>query len=278
MPHKPDLDAYFKRIGYTGSREPTLETLNDLLMAHVTTVPFENLDVLLGRGICIEAAVVEKKLVVEHRGGYCFEQNGHFIRVLEALGYKVKSISARVRWKSTRDVTPARTHLFSRVELDGQWWLADVGVGGLSLTSALLLKEMQEQATPHDTRRIIRESVVPGAEPSYFHQVLIGSTWMDVCEFTLEEMPEIDREVGNWFTSTHPTSKFRNHLLLALAARDGSRLTVLDNVFTSREPGGQSVKFTVRTPEELLELLAEHFALSLPAGTRIWWPGAPWEK
>jgi arylamine N-acetyltransferase len=85
-----DLEAYFARIGYAGSRAPTLATLHALTAAHTQTIPFENLDVLLGRPIELGAEVVFDKLVRRGRGGYCFEQNGLFLQVLEAMGFRVQ--------------------------------------------------------------------------------------------------------------------------------------------------------------------------------------------
>jgi len=105
-----DLDAYFARTGYTGPRTPTLETLHGLVRAHVQTIPFENLDVLLGKPIDLEPAALMQKLVHDRRGGYCFEQNTLLLEVLTALGFHVRPLSARVRWQRPRDYTPARTH------------------------------------------------------------------------------------------------------------------------------------------------------------------------
>lgn len=252
-----DLDAYFTRTGYRGPREATLATLNGIVAAHVQTIPFENLDVLMGRSIALDMRAVQQKLVHEGRGGYCFEQNGLLLAVLRALGFKVQPISARVRIGRTRDMVPPRTHLFTRLEIDGESWLADVGVGGLSPSAALRLELGVEQPTPHETRRIIVENGV------YFHQARLGGEWTDVCEFTLEEMPPIDREVANWFTSTHPQSHFRDRLMVARAAPDGVRLTVLNNEFSIRDSTGHSVKKELRTKGELLEVLAEHFGLKL---------------
>ena len=124
-----DLDAYFERIGYSGPCEPTLGVLNAITLAHTSAIPFENLDVLLGRPIALDPASLVDKLVRRRRGGYCFEQNGLLLIVLEALGFQAVPISARVRWQRPRDFTPPRTHLFLRVELDGESWLADVGIG-----------------------------------------------------------------------------------------------------------------------------------------------------
>src|SRR6185369_8535357 len=89
-----NLDAYFARIGYTGPREPTLAVLDDIVARHTCTIPFENLDVLLGRGISLADDAVERKLVSDVRGGYCFEQNSLLQRALMALGFVVKPLSA----------------------------------------------------------------------------------------------------------------------------------------------------------------------------------------
>lgn len=265
-----NLDAYFRRIGYTGTLEPTLATLNGLIFCHVQTIPFENLDVLWGRGISLDASSIERKLIHESRGGYCFEQNGLFLLVLQSLGFDVTPISARVRWQRPRDFTPARTHLFNRVEIDGTSWLADVGVGGMSPSSALRLELDTEQSTPHEPRRITKEGAL------YFHQVRLGSEWEDICEFTLEAMPPIDREIANWFTSTHPKSHFKSNILVGRAGPNGGRVTLLDNKFTVRDATGKADTRLLTSKRELLEVLTEHFGLHLPTDAPFHLPEAAW--
>jgi N-hydroxyarylamine O-acetyltransferase len=265
-----DLDAYFARIGYAGPRTPTLDTLNDLMTSHVEQVPFENLDVLLGRGISLDPADVQRKLVAEHRGGYCFEQNFLFLLVLTQLGFAVTPLSARVRYQRPRDYTPARTHLFLRVVIDGVPWVADVGVGGLSLTSAIRFDVGGEQATRHEPRRLIVE------DGRTFHQARFGSEWHDVLEFTGEEMPPIDRELANWFTSAHPQSHFRHRLVAARALPDGGRLTLVNRELTSRRRTGEADTRMLRTPDELLDVLAADFGLRFPAGTVFPCPALDW--
>lgn len=265
-----DLDAYFARIGYAGSREPCLSTLNAISMAHVCTIPFENVDVLRGVPIDLDIDALEQKLVLARRGGYCFEQNSLLLAVLGQLGFRVQPISARVRWGRTRDYTPARTHLFVRVELDEGPFLADVGVGSMSLTSALRLADDGEQATPHEPRRIVREN------GRLYHQARLGDTWHDVNEFTLEEMPLIDRIVGNWYTSAHPESNFRKRLIVARANPDGGRVTLADRQLTQRARNGAATVTQIAGHEELLAVLEKQFGITLPAGTQLAWPGLDW--
>lgn len=277
----PDLDAYFARIGYTGSREPDLVTLRALVRAHISTIPFENLDVLLGRAIDLDPAAVEAKLVYSRRGGYCFEHNSHLLHVLGALGYTVTPLSARVRVNRARDFTPPRTHVFVRVDLDGEAWLADVGVGGLSPTAPLRFDTEDEQATPHEPRRLIRDGAWDGLamrspDARIFHQARLGDTWVDVCELTMEPMPAIDREVGNWFTSQHPRSHFRDRLMAARATPTG-RLTLINRELTVRGHDGTATTRIVRDPDELLVVLADDFGLAFPATTRFACSGLVWD-
>src|SRR5690349_1966119 len=90
------LEAYFKRIGYTGHKANTLDVLQALHQAHVCTVPFENLDILLGKTIDITLPTLLEKLVVQRRGGYCFETNGFFAYVLSQLGFNIEHLLGRV--------------------------------------------------------------------------------------------------------------------------------------------------------------------------------------
>jgi N-hydroxyarylamine O-acetyltransferase len=265
------LDAYLARVGYAGPRAPTLALLRDLTAAHTQSIPFENLDVLLGRRIELGPDAVFDKLVGQRRGGYCFEQNGLFLHVLTALGFEVRPLSARVRIDRPRDDTPPRTHMFLRVELEGASWLTDVGVGALSLTAPLRLADgAGTQETPHEPRRLVREG------DRWFHQARLGDAWTDVCEFTGEEMPPIDREVANWFTSTHPASHFLNRLIVARAAPDGRRITILNREMKLRDRDGHAERQQLDSPDALLAALAEQFGLRFPKETRFGSGASPW--
>jgi N-hydroxyarylamine O-acetyltransferase len=261
----PNLDAYFVRIGWAGSRELSVETLHAISAHHAAAIPFENLDVLAGNGIRIAPETVERKLVYERRGGYCFEQNQLLLLVLRALGFDAKPLSARVRWMLPRDFIPPRTHLFVRVDLHGETWIVDGGVGGGSLTAAIRWQDGLVQFTPHDQRRIIREGEV------WFHQVRwqADGDWFDVCEFTGEAMPPIDRELANWWTSAHPESRFRNNLLVGCAGLDGSRRTLFNREFTFRPRHAEAVKREIATRAELAQVLMNEFSLALPGEAQI---------
>ncbi len=265
-----DLEAYVKRIGYDGALEPTRPVLEALALRHACSIPFENLSVLQGKGIHLELEAIQQKLVTDRKGGYCFEQNSLALGVLQQIGFNARSMAGRVRLDSTRDVLPARTHLFVCVELEGEEWLFDVGVGGFTLTSPIRLVLDIEQETLHERRRIVHE------EGRYFHQAWTGTTWVDVYEFTGEEMPFIDREVGNWWTSSSPKSKFSQRLNCAIALPNGERFGILNDRFTHRRGSEVLNQITITSAEHLLEILANQFGMEFPAGTRFGTGPQPW--
>lgn len=110
----------------------------------------------------------------------------------------------------------------------------------------------------------------------FFHQVQLGNAWSDVCEFTLEEMPLIDRELANWYTSTHPNSNFKNRLIAARAGENGTRLTLLNDELKIRSRDGDTRTTKIKSPEDILVLLETHFGLRFSSGTRFGAAGSPW--
>ncbi len=278
--HSVDLVAYFARIGYTGPVAPTLDVLRAIQMRHVCSIPFENLDVLLGRGIALDLESVQTKLITNRRGGYCFEQNWLMLHVLRQIGFEAMPLSARVRLDRPRDMVPPRTHVFVKVILNAEQagsavnagdWLVDVGVGSMSPTAPFRMVENAEHPTPHEMRRLVREPGVPA--PRWFHQARILrdgiETWIDICEFNGEEMHAIDREVGNWFTSTNPNSRFKQYIMASLANPDGTRFSLANGDFTHRRSSDGTVlaSETITTSERLREVLRERFGLEVEKGT-----------
>ena len=150
-----DLTAYLDRIGYTGPRGPDLAALRGVVAAHATAIPFENIDVLLGRGVRLDTASLSGKLVHAGRGGYCFEHNMLLHHALRALGFRVEGFSARVLWGRPEGDPTARSHMLLRVSLPEGDFLADVGFGGLTLTAPLRFETGTEQQTPHEPHRLV---------------------------------------------------------------------------------------------------------------------------
>ena len=134
---KFDLDAYFERINYSGSKEPTEEALNDIHTCHTLNVPFENLDVFYGKSPLLDEASLYSKIVNNRRGGYCFEMNGIFSIALREMGFRVTNLLARVTIDGMNYTS--KTHQVILVEAGDKKWLADVGFGNDGITAPLLL-------------------------------------------------------------------------------------------------------------------------------------------
>ena len=122
-------EAYLDRIAYRGSLALNAETLRQLHLAHLLTVPFENLSIHLGEPIVLDDEALFDKVVRRRRGGFCYEWNGLFAALLRALGFSVTMISAGVI-NASGEVSPEFDHMALLVHLD-QCWLADVGFGDL---------------------------------------------------------------------------------------------------------------------------------------------------
>lgn len=252
-----DVNAYVRRIGYQGEGTPTLETLRALVLRHTEAIPFENLDPLLGRPVRLDLPSLERKLVHSGRGGYCFEHNLLLRHALEALGFPVVGLAARVLWDAPEGAITPRSHMLLRVDLDDGVYLADVGFGGQSPTGPLRLEPDAEQETPHEPFRLLQ------AGEEFVLQARIRGAWKPLYRFDLREHHLIDYEVSNWFVSTHPGSHFVTGLLAARAAA-GCRYTLLNNELAVHELGGGTGRRVLTSAAELREVLEGPLRLTLP--------------
>lgn len=249
-----DLDAYFDRIGYRSSRAPTLETLQNLVTAHLAAIPFENVDVLLGRGIDIAPQAVDAKLVAGRRGGYCYEQNGLFKRVLASLGFEVDGLMGRVRLNHRPGDPPmARSHMALSVQVEGDPYLVDVGFGGTTPPAPLMFDETGPQRTAHGRYRIVPFG------PARLVQAEIDGAWGDLYEAGAEAQLDVDYAPANWFTSTHPSSFFTRELVAARTTPE-ARHTLYGARLTTRMAGGGAERWVLEA-EELERALSETFRL-----------------
>lgn len=248
------LKRYFARIGYNGPVAPTMDVLAALQAAHIAAIPFEAIDALTGAGIDIGAEAVDAKLIGGRRGGYCFEQNGLFLRVLQTIGFAVEGLLGRVRWMLPDNAPPTpRTHMVVRVMLDGRPWLADVGFGAAVPPGPLAMDSEEPQPTRHESYRVVRHG------DAWQVAALIESEWRTLYRLDPVPPPAIDYELGNWYTSAHPDSHFR-HQLIAARTTAGARYGLRDNRLTTRLADGRSDRRYL-TADEIERTLAEIFLL-----------------
>lgn len=253
-----DLDAYLRRVGYAGDVRPSYEVLASLHFAHATHIPFENLDILLGRRIHLDLDSLQTKLVAGNRGGYCFEHNLLFASVLTRVGFSVTPLAARVRHGTSQ--TLPRTHMTLLVELDGARWLADVGFGGEGLLHPVSL-------TARETRQFAWTYRVVEDGDHWLLQSRRGDVWHDLYVFTLEAQQRVDYEMANYYTSTHPNSRFVQTLTAQLPGPETR--TILRNRELIVDRGTALTTRIVQDDEDLLHVLADRFGLTFPPGTRF---------
>lgn len=247
-----DLDAYLRRIGLSGR-----PGLHEVHRAHGSAIPFENLDPQRGVAVSLALEDLQRKLVEQRRGGYCFEQNLLLKAALEALGAEVELFLARVRLRIAPGVTRPRSHLLLRVRAEGSSWHADVGFGLGTLLEPLPFGPGEEHEQDGWRFRVIADG------PEYVLQSTEGGEWIDLYGFPVEAVPAVDVETINWWASTHPRSPFVTGMIVSANAPHGTRLSLSDwsgaPTLSERTPTGR-----IDTPVErqaVPELLAERFGL-----------------
>lgn len=251
------MDAYCARIGYFGPREPALETLRALHLAHITHIPFENVDVLLRIPVSLDLNDLQAKLIRARRGGYCFEHNLLFAAVLKQVGFEVTRLAARVRLGAHRNLP--RTHLLLLVKLNGVPWIADVGFGGWGLLEPIPLEAGREVRQFQWSFRLQR-----GGDEWVLQcpQCRLGE---DQYSFTLEPQLSVDCEMANFYCANHPQSPFVQSLVVQLAAPT-QRLMLRDHELRVDTPADSRAEL-FDTNDRVLRVLAERFGLRLPPGT-----------
>jgi N-hydroxyarylamine O-acetyltransferase len=246
-----DIQRYLARIRYEGSVQPTAATLRALHKAHMLAVPFENLDIGLGRAINLDHASLWEKIVERRRGGFCYELNGLFVLLLRELGFRVELLSAGVA-NGEGGFNPDFDHLTLLVHLEEDW-LADVGFGE-SFRHPLRLTPDVAQEQELGRYRLVRDG-----ENWLFEKW--DDAWKPGYRFTLQSRTLDDFSARCLYHQTSPESGFTKHSTCSLATPDG-RITLSDlRLITTRH--GTREERHVADQEEYRALLFEHFAIVL---------------
>jgi len=266
-----DLDAYLKRIGYTGSSEPSQASLAGLYRAHLAAIRFENLDVFLRGAVDVSLEAIQDKIVYRGRGGYCYEQAQLFGAVLERLGFGVERLLARVG--PDGPAARPRTHLTLRVRADGGVWLADPGFGS-SPPAPLCLPHppplpplpplgRYRSGGPQEADGWVYE-VVPdtehGEEVWKLREHQAGQ-WVTLHRWTDAVVQPVDVALSNHYTSTHPDSWFTWQPVIVKREPDAI-ISLLGRTYTVTRPGHAKTRAEL-TDREFAEALTGQFALPL---------------
>jgi N-hydroxyarylamine O-acetyltransferase len=252
-----DLDAYLRRIGYAGSLDPSHATLAALHRAHLAAIPFENLDLMLGRGVRVDFDSIQAKLVYANRGGYCYEHGQLFGAALERLGYQVDRLLARVG----PDGEPARprTHLTLRVTADAGTWLADVGFGN-SPPGPLELAKPDSSTGPQELDGWIYEILPDDAAETWKVRELQAGEWITLYRYEDRPVYPADVVMSNHYTATYPESWFTWQPIVARRYPDAVHAMV-GRMYTITTPGHVKNRRTL-TDEEFAVALSEVFGMT----------------
>ncbi|MFN8609538.1 MAG: arylamine N-acetyltransferase [Vulcanimicrobiota bacterium] len=241
------MKEYLERLGLT--RVPDLP---ELMQAHLHNIPFENLSVLAGRPIPLDLESLERKLLLEKQGGYCFEHNTLFEHVLRQLGYQVTPLQARVR-RGVHEIRP-HTHKLLRVVWKGQEHLVDVGFGGEGISQPLPWVTHQEhEFYPGVFHRLVWQDELWVLQCRHDQ-----GDWLDLYATENRRTYPVDDEMGNWYTSTFPGSLFRKSMLISLHHTSGYT-SLFDGLLKHRRDGHTQTRQLA--PEEIPRVLAENFGL-----------------
>jgi len=251
-----ELAAYLERIGFSGAPRPDAETLAALQRAHRFAVAFENLDIPLGRGVALAPERLFEKIVAGRRGGYCFEQNGLFLQVLEAVGFAARPLLARV-WLGAEAI-PARTHTLNLVRLDEEALIVDVGFGG-SFVPPMPLAAGAEAATDDGARH----RFLADPDHGWMLERDGGEGWARQYSFTLDPAWPADLEMANQFTATRPGTRFTT-LRIASAPTPDGYVSLIDRTLTTSRMGRSETR-EVADADAYRLVLAERFGLALSA-------------
>ena len=247
---------YLDRLNYRGPREVSAHTLRELHTAHMLAVPFENLDIHLGRPIVLDEEKLLRKIVEQRRGGFCYELNGAFCVLLREMGFEVSMLSAGVAC-ADGGFDPPFDHMALLVELRERW-LVDVGFGD-SFREPLLLDQRGEQDQNGDVYRLIEDAK---------HLILnrrVDGEWKPQYRFTLEAYQLDDFSEMCRYHQTSPQSPFTQRRTCSRAT-PGGRITVtgMRLIITDR---GKREERELNSEEEWLAALREHFGIELKAAS-----------
>ncbi len=248
-----EVNAYLRRLEYRGSRVPNVATLRSLHRAHLLAVPFENLDIHLGRPIRLEAAALFEKIVRQRRGGFCYELNGLFALLLSALGFEVELLSARVMDEGQPG--PAFDHLALLVKLE-EPWLADVGFGD-SFVEPLRLQDEIEQVQNAGAFRLLRN-----AEQWTLQARTREGDWQSQYLFTLTPHTLADFAGMCHYHQTSPASHFTQKRICTRATASG-RLTLSERKLIITHHGERR-ETILHSEEDYHAALWDRFGIVLP--------------
>lgn len=266
----PDVDLYLKRIGMERPKTLSKEYLDELVLAHQCSVVFENLDIFdLHKSISIVPRDIFDKVVVRKRGGYCFELNGIFVLLLQALGFHAYSCPCRASRPDILVPQPVR-HRGNIVLLDGKYLFCDVGYGGPMPPASIVVEDGTRQVVNGETfwferrdefwwllKRLTKGKIDMGMSGITDGNNEVHEANVMYISHALWE--PVDFIPGNIACSEGPTATFAQKRMLNLRRRDG-HIAITGNLLTMVKNGVKESREI--TDEEAMRLVKDEFGLA----------------
>ncbi|RDU98629.1 arylamine N-acetyltransferase family protein [Trinickia dinghuensis] len=251
------LTEYLHRIDYTGTPKADIETVARMMRRQLFSVPFENLDVQAGKIVSLVPEEIVDKIVNRKRGGYCYEVNGLFAMALESLGISYRFAAARPMIYPARR---PRTHMVLVLTLGGEQWLCDLGFGSYGIRAPMRLDALDVEIAQDDDTFMLSL----GDDGFYLLRAKVNGEWENQYAFDLSSQEWVDFVPANYLNSTHPEALFVRMIVVVLMTEAGRKILGGDSFKIVAH--GRTEKRTV-APDELPDLLAREFGLTMPART-----------
>lgn len=251
---RDEIRKYLDRLEYDKIPAPDLETLHALQWAHLTHVPYENIDALLGIPISLKPDDLYRKIVLEHRGGWCFELQGAYGYLLQSLGFAVMQYAAR--FMDEPGVVQMRRHRILVVDFNGRRYLTDVGVRSESPRKPLALVFDAIQSDGVCNYQFRKDDFYGWA----LWQEEKGKPWKPIYGFTEEPQIDDDFVMPSFWGEKHPDSTFNKFPKISIFSGETNR-TLVGNVYKEYRDAKVQVRQVLETKEEIARVLLERFGL-----------------
>jgi len=253
---KEQINIYLNKIGYKGNIEMDGKTLQQLQIAHLKSIPYENLDILKKVPLSLDSESLFEKIILNQRGGYCFELNGLYSNLLKSLGFAVTNLAGRfIRNESSLQM---RRHRILKVRADDGIYICDVGVRSESPRIALRFVDDLIQNDGKSEYKFEQNDL-------YGHilsQKCQYNDWKTMYGFTEEPQLDIDYIMPSFFCEKHPDSPFINYKMISIFT-DTSNITLVGDTLQYYDDAKVVKKVELKDKEDIDNVLAKYFKIEV---------------
>lgn len=248
------IEKYLERIKYTKSINMDKHTLDGLQLAHLKNIPYENLDILNGIPLSLEAQALFDKIITHQRGGFCFELNGLYSNLLKSMGFKVTNFVGR--FILGEDEVQTRRHRILKVEANDGTYICDVGVRGESTRACLEFVEREVQSDGISEYKLERDDFYGWI----LYQKEVGKQWRQIYGFTEEPQLDIDFILPCFYCEKHPDSQFTSFMKISIFT-DINQISLVEDVFKVYQNAEIIKENRLTTKDEINEVLSLYFGI-----------------